>query len=141
MLRPRVLFLCTGNSCRSQMAEGFARALHGDAYEVHSAGVVAHGTNPHAVAAMRRLGVDISGQESKSLDALDDLEFDLVVTVCDHAHERLPALAGDPHVVHQPFPDPPARARGLDGADLDACYTEVATSIRDWLADGLPTRD
>lgn len=120
------------------MAEGFARALHGDAYEVHSAGVVAHGTNPHAIEAMRRLGVDIRDQESKALDALEGVEFDLVVTVCEHAHERLPPLAGDPRVVHQPFPDPPARANGLHGAERDACYAEVATSIRDWLADGLP---
>ena len=83
--KPRVLFLCTGNSCRSQMAEGFARALGGDRIEAQSAGIEAHGQNPRAAAAMAEAGIDISGQESTRLD--DDMleRVDLVVTVCGHA--------------------------------------------------------
>ncbi len=137
--KPRVLFLCTGNACRSQMAEGWARLLHGDTYDVHSAGIVAHGQNPHAVEAMRRLGVDIRGQQSKSLDALGDIEFDLVVTVCDNAAKNVPPLAGAPRVVHQPFPDPPALAEGRDEAGAEACYVDVASSIRAWVSE-LPAR-
>ena len=137
--KPRILFLCTGNACRSQMAEGWARLLHGDTYDVHSAGLVAHGQNPRAVEAMRRLGVDIRRQQSTSLEALGDLEFDLVVTVCDNAAENVPPLAGMPRVVHRPFPDPPALAEGRDEEGADACYVDVASSIGAWVSE-LPAR-
>ena len=82
-----ILFLCTGNSCRSQMAEGFARDLKSDVFEVYSAGIEAHGLNPHAVRAMAEAGVDISGQASTRVEELQDVAFDWVVTVCGHADE------------------------------------------------------
>ena len=89
----KILFLCTGNSCRSQMAEGWARHLKGDQIEPYSAGIEAHGLNPDAVRVMAEAGVDISGQRSKRLDELRDVDFDYVVTVCDHAHEILPGVS------------------------------------------------
>ena len=93
MSRSRLLFLCTGNSCRSQMAEGWARHLRGDDFEAHSAGLESRGLDPRAVAVMVEAGVDISGQRSQRLDETG-LDFDLVVTVCDHAAEQLPRLSG-----------------------------------------------
>ncbi|MFO7752775.1 MAG: arsenate reductase ArsC, partial [Desulfobacteraceae bacterium] len=83
----RVLFLCTGNSCRSQMAEGFCNVLKGDRIEAESAGIKAQGVNPYAITVMEEAGVDISGHASKTIDQLDDKNFDHVVTVCDHANE------------------------------------------------------
>ncbi len=131
--RPRILFLCTGNSCRSQMAEGWARRLHGDRYEVHSSGLEAHGKNAHAVEAMAALGVDIADQESTALASLEGAEFDLVITVCDHAAGNMPVLRGNPTRVHQPFPDPPRLASERAPSESEACYREVALSIRDWV--------
>jgi len=84
----RVLFLCTGNSCRSQMAEGWARALKGDRLEAFSAGIETHGLNPRAIQVMAEAGVDISGHKSKTVADLPTLDFDCVVTVCDRARER-----------------------------------------------------
>ena len=111
--KPRVLFLCTGNSCRSQMAEGFARALGGESIEVQSAGIEARGQNPRAIAAMAEAGIDISGQESTRLD--DDMleRVDLVVTVCGHADEHCPVLPAGVERVHWPLPDP-AKATGTE---------------------------
>jgi arsenate reductase len=108
----RVLFLCTGNSCRSQMAEGFARALKGGSIEAHSAGIETHGLNPRAVKAMAEAGVDISGQRSKHVDELRDIAFDYVVTVCDHAREHCPVFPGRARTIHKSFPDPPRLAEG-----------------------------
>ena len=88
----KILFLCTGNSCRSQMAEGWARALRGDKLEVYSAGIETHGLNPNAVAVMAEAGVDISGQQSQLWDEFATLALDWVVTVCGHAHESCPVL-------------------------------------------------
>jgi len=106
--RLRILFLCTGNSCRSQMAEGFARKSFGDRAEVASAGTEpADRVNPLAVEAMRRLGVDISSARAKGLDGLPDLRFDLVVTVCDRAREACPLLPGA-RMLHWNIPDPAA---------------------------------
>src|SRR5580692_10852949 len=96
----KVLFLCTGNSCRSQMAEGWARALKGDVIEAYSAGVEPHGMNARAVEVMREAGVDIAGQRSKHVEELKGVAFDYVVTVCDHAHEACPVFAGDTKIVH-----------------------------------------
>ena len=106
-----VLFLCTGNSCRSQMAEGWARALNGDRIEAYSAGIETHGLNPHAVRVMAEAGVDISKQESKHVDELKDVRFDYVVTVCGHADERCPSFPGRTKVIHVGFDDPPRLAR------------------------------
>src|SRR5215218_2600789 len=89
------LFLCTGNSCRSQMAEGWARALKGDVIEPYSAGVATHGMNPNAVRVMREAGVDIGGQRSKHVDEVKDVGLDYVVTVCGHAHESCPVFPGE----------------------------------------------
>lgn len=108
--RLRVLFLCTGNSCRSQMAEGWARALKEDVIDVQSAGLEAHGLNPNAVKVMAEAGVDISRHRSKTLDALQSMEFDYVVTVCGHAHETCPVFPGTTRVVHVGFDDPPTLA-------------------------------
>ena len=114
----RVLFLCTGNSCRSQMAEGFAKALKSDEFESYSAGVEKHGMNPHAVAVMAEAGVDISGHESNTTDELPVSEFDYVVTVCDSAKERCPFFPAKTRLIHRSFPDPPALTKDLpDGVD------------------------
>ena len=108
----RVLFLCTGNSCRSQMAEGWAR--HFARLEPYSAGIETHGLNPHAVAVMLEAGVDISGQRSKLTSELADLELDLLVTVCDHAAESCPAFLSSASRLHAPFADPPRLAARED---------------------------
>ena len=107
----RILFLCTGNSCRSQMAEGFARALKSDQIEPYSAGIETHGLNPSAVKVMAEAGVDISNHQSKYVDALKDIEFDYVVTVCDHASENCPIFPRKAKVVHVGFDDPPKLAK------------------------------
>ena len=108
--RMKVLFLCTGNSCRSQMAEGWAKSLKAGEVDAYSAGTSPHGMNARAVAAMREAGVDISGHTSKDVGALAGVRFDVVVTVCDSAHESCPVLPGA-RVVHVGFEDPPRLAR------------------------------
>ena len=110
--KTRVLFLCTGNSCRSQMAEGWARALKGDRVEAYSAGTDPHGMNARAVRVMAEAGVDINGQRSKNVNELKDGPFDYVVNVCDHAHETCPLFPGKTKVVHVGCDDPPRLARG-----------------------------
>jgi len=105
--RLRVLFLCTGNSCRSQMAEGFARHFAGDRLEVHSAGTSPEPIRAETIEVMREAGVDISGQRSKGLDQVPP-EVDLVVTVCDRAAEACPLFPGSPRVIHWSLPDPAA---------------------------------
>lgn len=107
----KVLFLCTGNSCRSQMAEGWARHLKGDCVEPYSAGIETHGLNPNAVKVMAEAGVDISGHHSKHLGELKDIKFDYVVTVCDSAHESCPMFPGKTKVIHVGFDDPPRLAK------------------------------
>ena len=108
----RVLFLCTGNSCRSQMAEGWARALKGDVIEAFSAGIETHGLNPNAVRVMAEAGVDISRHQSKKVDALAEVPFDVVITVCGHANETCPMWLGQKaRVVHVGFDDPPKLAQ------------------------------
>ena len=108
----RVLFLCTGNSCRSQMAEGWARHLKADVVEAHSAGIEARGLDPRAVTVMAEAGVDITDQESKRLEDLTDVRFGLVVTVCDNAREACPVFPADAKVIHRSFDDPPRLAEG-----------------------------
>ncbi len=106
MTRTRVLFLCTGNSCRSQMAEGWLRHLAGDCFEAFSAGIEAHGKNPHAIATMREVGVDISGQESETTDPELLKTIDLLVTVCSHADRHCPVVYIPEKREHWPFTDP-----------------------------------
>lgn len=110
--KSKILFLCTGNSCRSQMAEGWMRALKGDAIEAYSAGIESHGLNANAVKVMAEAGVDISQQQSKTTDAVRHVDFDYVITLCGHAHETCPAWLGSKaKVLHVGFDDPPALAK------------------------------
>jgi len=127
----RVLFLCTGNSCRSQMAEGWARALKGDALEPFSAGVETHGLNPRAVQVMAEAGVDISNHHSKLLDELGDVTFDYVVTVCDNARGSCPVFPGRAKVVHRNFEDPPSLAKSAASEEEALShYRRVRDEIR-----------
>jgi len=129
--KPKVLFLCTGNSCRSQMAEGWARHLRSDALEPYSAGIETHGLNPHAVAVMAEAGVDISAQQSQHVDQFADVAFDAVVTVCGHANEHCPFFPGATKVIHVGFDDPPKLA--ADAAteeEARAHYRRVRDEIR-----------
>jgi len=111
MKKIKILFLCTGNSCRSQMAEGWARQLKSDVLEAYSAGIETHGLNPRAVKVMAEAGVDISGHRSKRVDELRNVLFDYVVTVCDHAHESCPLFPGKTKVLHVGIDDPPRPAK------------------------------
>ncbi len=134
----RVLFLCTGNSCRSQMAEGWTRHLKGDLIEPFSAGIETHGLNPMAVRVMDEAGVDISGQRSKPIDEVMAIDFDYVITVCDHAAETCPLFPGRARVVHRSFADPPTLAATVISAEeVLAIYRRVRDEIREFVA-GLP---
>ena len=135
--RPQVLFLCTGNSCRSQMAEGWARRLKAEAIDAFSAGTNPHGLNPLAVKAMAEVGVDISTATSKRPEELG-VEFDYVVTVCDSANESCPVFPAKTRIVHVGFDDPPALARGAksEGEALPH-YRRVRDEIRRFV-DTLP---
>ncbi len=131
----KVLFLCTGNSCRSQMAEGWTRALKGDAVEVYSAGIETHGLNQTAVTVMAEAGVDISTHTSKHIDNLRYIDFDAVITVCDNARETCPFFPGAKKMIHVGFADPPALAKTLaaQGADEEEqrnCYRRIRDEIR-----------
>lgn len=129
-MKKKVLFLCTGNSCRSQMAEGWLRHLKGDKFLAFSAGVAKHGMNLHAIKVMLEAGVDISGHHSKLLNEFKNLDFDLVVTVCGNAHESCPAFPGRTKVVHVPFDDPPALTKGLtEESDILPVYRRVRDEI------------
>lgn len=139
----KVLFLCTGNSCRSQMAEGFAKALKSDRFESFSAGTVKHGLNPHAVKVMADAGVDISGHYSKTVDDLKDEKFDYVITVCGAAHETCPFFPGGGKVVHHGFDDPPTLAKeAKDEEEALGHYIRVRDEIKafiETLPESLPT--
>jgi arsenate reductase (thioredoxin) len=139
MQKKKVLFLCTGNSCRSQMAEGWARQLVPHQVQPYSAGIEAHGLNPHAVRVMREAGVDISSQSSKLVGTLAEVPLDLVITVCGHADENCPAMLTQSRVVHVGFDDPPqlARTAQSEEAALDH-YRRVRDEIRDFVRDRLP---
>lgn len=130
----KVLFLCTGNSCRSQMAEGWAKALKADVIEAYSAGIETHGLNPNAVKVMAEAGVDISGHQSKNVRDLMDVGFDYVVTVCSHADETCPAFPGKAKVVHVGFDDPPklAKSAATEEEAFD-CYRRVRDDIREYV--------
>lgn len=124
--KKRVLFLCTGNSCRSQMAEGLVKHYLGKEWKAYSAGTEPSGyVHPMAVQAMAELGIDIAGQESKSAEKFRGKHLDLVITVCDDAAEKCPIWLGEGKVVHISFPDP-AKATGTDEEKM-----EVFRSVRD----------
>ncbi len=130
MSKLKVLFLCTGNSCRSQMAEGWARHLKSDVMDPYSAGIEKHGMNPHAVKVMAEAGVDISKHYSKTPQEIG-VVFDYVVTVCGHANENCPIFPGKAKVVHVGFEDPPKLTKNMpDGEEKLAVYRRVRDEIR-----------
>lgn len=132
--RKKILFLCTGNSCRSQMAEGWARHLHEDRIEAWSAGIEKHGLNPMAVKAMKQAGVDVAHHHSKLLSELSHIQFDLVITVCGHADEHCPLFPGSTKVLYHGFDDPPQLAeKQATGKEKFACYLRVCFEIRDFI--------
>lgn len=138
--KKRVLILCTGNSARSQMAEGLLRHDAGDKFEVESAGVEPSHVRPQAIEAMREIGIDISGHRSKSVDEFTGREFDYVITVCDNANERCPVFPGKTERIHWSFEDP-AAATGDEAARL-AVFRRVRDEIRERLRDLIsPPRD
>lgn len=140
--KKKVLFLCTHNSARSQMAEGLLRAMHGEEYEAYSAGVVATSVDPRAVLVMKEMGIDISGQRSKTSSEFGDTIFDLAVTVCDRARQacpicstRLEIPSSQPkarEVIHRSFEDPVA-ATGSEEEQLEA-FRRVRDEIADWIS-------
>ncbi|MBC8524440.1 MAG: arsenate reductase [Prosthecochloris sp.] len=135
MQKITVLFLCTGNSCRSQMAEGWARYLHGDILEPYSAGTEIHGMNQNAVQVMSEAGVDISSHHSKNIAEVQNIPFDVIITVCDNAHENCPYFPGRAKRIHAGFDDPPRLAQSIEDQEkkLD-CYRKVRDEIRDFIA-------
>ena len=134
-MKERVLFLCTHNSARSQMAEGFLRHLAGDRFEVASAGTEQTTVRPEAIEAMRKRGIDISRHTSKTLERFLGQHWDYVITVCDQANEACPIFSGARHRLHWSFPDPSA----VHGEGRQAAFNEAADAIRRRLQEWLPT--
>ena len=136
MPKSKVLILCTGNSCRSQMAEGLLRAFAGDRFEVFSAGTDPHGVNPGAVAVMQEIGIDISGHQSNHVDSYLGTGIDTVITVCDRAASNCPTFPERTEKIHWNFDDP-AEASGSDEerqAVFRRVRDEVASALRNWLS-------
>ncbi|MCF6249026.1 MAG: arsenate reductase ArsC [Desulfobacula sp.] len=138
----KVLFLCTGNSCRSQMAQGWANTLKQDTIKAYSAGIEIHGLNPDAVKVMAEAGVDISMHRSKHIDTFKEIPLDVVITVCGHAHETCPVFPPRCRIIHMGFDDPPKMVKALakQGADKEKqldCYRRVRDKIKDFVK-GLP---
>ena len=129
--KKRVLFLCTHNSARSQMAEGILKNLYGNKFEVFSAGTEPSRVNPFAIKAMEELGVDISHNASKNIDRFKDMNIDYVVTVCDNAKESCPTFSAARHVIHKAFRDP-SQFRGKDEEILTG-FREVRDEIQEWI--------
>jgi arsenate reductase len=134
-----ILVLCTGNSCRSQIAEGYLRLFAGEKARVFSAGVETHGVNPRAIATMKEDGIDISGHTSNHVDEYHDIDFDFVITVCDHAREVCPYFPTNAKKFHHNFPDP-AKATG-DEATIMAAFASVREEIKayceEWVTEKL----
>jgi arsenate reductase len=128
-MKKRVLILCTGNSARSQMAEGLLRHIAGDRFEVFSAGTRPAGLNPLSVEALREVGIDISDHRSKSVDVFAGQQFDYVITVCDNARESCPVFPGTGQRIHHSFPDPAA----YTGCRQSAAFRQVRDLIRAWI--------
>lgn len=138
MQKIKILFLCTGNSCRSQMAEGWAHHLKADTIEPYSAGIETHGLNPNAVRVMAEAGVDISHYRSKHLDDIKDVPIDWVITVCDNANESCPIFPGKVKRFHISFDDPPRLAKNAKTEEEAlAIYRRVRDDIRRFIY-GLP---
>ena len=132
-MKKKILVLCTGNSCRSQIAEGYLRHFAGDKAEVYSAGIEMHGVNPKAIETMAEDGIDISANTSNKLDENCDIPFDLVITVCDNAKERCPFFPSMAKKFHRNFPDP-AQATGSD-AEITQAFRKVRDMIKDYSVD------
>jgi len=137
MDKKKVLFICTQNSARSQMAEGLLRAMHGDRYEVFSAGTNPFRVNPFAIQAMQKAGIDISSHRSKSIDEFTEMDIDYAVTVCDNAQENCPYFPGAKVLLHHSFSDP-AAVTGNDDEIL-AEFERVRDEIRVWLEEAIRT--
>lgn len=126
----KVLVLCTGNSCRSQIAEGYLRHFAGDTAQIYSAGIETHGVNPKAIETMKEVGIDISGHTSNNIKEYQDIDFDFVITVCDHAKESCPYFPTQAVKLHYNFPDP-AKATGTE-EEIKEQFRSVRHMIRDY---------
>jgi len=126
----KLLVLCTGNSCRSQIAEGYLRHFAGDKAEVYSAGVETHGVNPRAIATMKEDGIDISKHTSNNIDEYFSIDFDFVITVCDNAKERCPFFPTKAKKFHQNFPDP-AKSSGTEEEIMEQ-FRQVRQMIKNY---------
>ena len=135
-MKKKVIFICTHNSARSQMAEGLLNGLYGDEYEAHSAGTKPTKVNPYAVQAMAEIDIDISRNGSKSIEEFQNVEFDYVITVCDHAKETCPVLPGGHKLIHKSFIDP-SETNGNDNDKL-AAFRSCREEIKDWIRKNLP---
>jgi len=134
--KKRVLFICTHNAARSQMAEGLMRAFHGNRYDVFSAGTEPGMVSPYAIKVMAEIGIDIGAHRSKSLQEFLDQKFDYVITVCDHAKESCPYFPGGKKILHKSFEDPSA----LTGTEEEimAGYRQVRDEIKSWIENEFP---
>lgn len=131
-----ILFLCTGNSCRSQMAEGWARHLKQSEFNAYSAGIARHGMNPYAMRVMEEVGVDMSGHASKTMEDLPGLHFNVIVTLCGHAKETCPFFPGQAKRIHQGFDDPPRLCVDMtDEEEILQVYRRVRDEIRGFVED------
>lgn len=126
-----VLVLCTGNSCRSQIADGYLKAFAPEGTNIYSAGVETHGVNPKAIETMKNDGVDISGNTSNHIDEYADVEFDYIITVCDNAKERCPYFPSNAHKFHFNFPDP-AKATGTE-EEVNASFESTRDMVRTYI--------
>jgi arsenate reductase len=133
----KVLFICTGNSCRSQMAEGWARHLKGDTIDAYSAGLLPGSVNPRAIKVMKEVGVDLSKQRSKHIDELAGINFDYVVTVCDYAKQQCPTFGGQVRVIHKNIEDPSF----LEGTEEEimAAFRKTRDEIKEFIIDLINT--
>jgi len=132
--KKKILFLCTGNSCRSQMAEAWTRHLRSDDYEAYSAGIEPKEIDHMAVHVMSEAGIDISSQKSKDISSLGDIEFDYVITLCDNARESCPYYPARTELIHKGFNDPPALAKALkNNKDAIGLYRRVRDEIKDYI--------
>jgi arsenate reductase (thioredoxin) len=139
MEKKKILVLCTGNSCRSQIAEGYLKHYASERAEVYSAGIEAHGVNPGAIRIMQEDGIDIRSHRSNLIDEYLHMQFDFILTVCDHAKEKCPVFPSSAKRFHQNFPDP-AKKIGSQ-ADIDTAFQItrdlIKTYCKDWVANNL----
>lgn len=130
----KLLYLCTGNSCRSQMAEGWTKALKSDEIEAYSAGIETHGLNPNAIKVMQEEGIDITSHKSQHIDDFLHFNFDYVVTVCDNAHDTCPVFPANANIVNISFDDPPKLAALVEGDQKKLnCYRVVRDQIKEFV--------